>query len=74
MSVQLRNCRYYLGLQKFMCNSLFFFKAVYFKKPDDTYEILMAGPSHFSPELIGEKAVRERIIYADPLMLCSRKC
>lgn len=49
------------------------FQAVYFKKPDDTYEILMAGPSHFSPELIGEKAVREQIIYADPLMLCSRK-
>lgn len=49
------------------------YQAVYFKKPDDTFEILMAGPSHFSPELIGEKAVRERIIYADPLMLCSRK-
>lgn len=46
-------------------------QAVFFERPDNRYEILMAGPSHFSPELIGDMAVSERVVYAKPLSLCS---
>lgn len=46
-------------------------QSVFFKKSDDTYEILMAGPSHFSPELVGDKAIRQKVAYAIPLTLCS---
>lgn len=46
-------------------------QSVFFKKSDEGYEILMAGPSHFSPELVGDTAVREKIAYAIPLTLCS---
>lgn len=38
---------------------------------DDSVEVIMAGPSHFSPELIGESSVRQKVVYANPLKLCS---
>ncbi|XP_034668733.1 ER degradation-enhancing alpha-mannosidase-like protein 3 isoform X2 [Drosophila subobscura] len=34
---------------------------------------LMAGPSHFSPELIGEQFVEGDVILANPLRACSEK-
>lgn len=46
-------------------------QAVFFRKPDNTYEILMAGPSHFSPELRNEEALRQQLVYAKPFTLCT---
>lgn len=45
-------------------------QAVFFRKPDKSYEILMAGPSHFSPELRNEEALRQQLAYAQPFTLC----
>lgn len=38
---------------------------------DESIEIIMAGPSHFSPELVGENSIHQKIVYANPLKLCS---
>lgn len=47
-------------------------QAVFFSTDnDESLEIIMAGPSHFSPELIGENSVYQKIVYANPLKLCS---
>lgn len=46
-------------------------QAVFYRKADGSYEILMAGPSHFSPELRNEKVVRQQLAYAKPFTLCS---
>lgn len=46
-------------------------QAVFYRKVDETYEILMAGPSHFSPELRDEEAIRQQLVYAKPFTLCT---
>lgn len=35
-------------------------------------EVLMAGPSHFSKELMGDDSVRQKLIFAEPFRLCSK--
>lgn len=47
-------------------------QAVFFKKESGSLEILMAGPSHFSKELIGSESIQRKAVYADPLRLCSK--
>lgn len=47
-------------------------QAVFFKKESGRLEILMAGPSHFSKELIGNESIQRKIIIADPLRLCTK--
>lgn len=46
-------------------------QAVFFRKPDNQYEILMAGPSHFSRELRDDDLVRQLIVYANPFLSCT---
>lgn len=46
-------------------------QAVFFRKPDNTYEILMAGPSHFSPKMRTDEALRLQLAYAQPFTLCA---
>lgn len=46
-------------------------QAVFYRNPDNSYEILLAGPSHFSPELRNEEALRQRLAYAQPFTLCA---
>ncbi len=47
-------------------------QAVFFSiDNDESIEVIMAGPSHFSPELIGANSVHQRVVYANPLKLCS---
>lgn len=46
-------------------------QAVFFRKPDNTFEILMAGPSHFSRELHDDDLVRQQMVFAQPFLLCS---
>lgn len=48
-------------------------QAVFFRKPDNKHEILMAGPSHFSRELRDDDLVRQQIVYANPFIACSRE-
>lgn len=48
-------------------------QAVYFLNTDGTYEILNAGPSHFSPELTGDQSVTAQALYAEPINLCSEQ-
>lgn len=46
-------------------------QAVYYIDEDKNYEILKAGPSHFSPELTDEKSIKEKAVFAIPYRLCS---
>ncbi|XP_055383860.1 ER degradation-enhancing alpha-mannosidase-like protein 3 isoform X2 [Condylostylus longicornis] len=46
-------------------------QAVYYRNKDDTLTVLVAGPSHFSPELIGEEFVEGEVASAKPFRLCS---
>ncbi|KAG4077628.1 hypothetical protein HA402_008888 [Bradysia odoriphaga] len=47
-------------------------QAVFFSTgSDESIEVIMAGPSHFSPELTGENSIRQKIVYANPIKLCS---
>ncbi|XP_059621126.1 ER degradation-enhancing alpha-mannosidase-like protein 3 [Phlebotomus argentipes] len=46
-------------------------QAVFFKKPDGSYEILKAGPSHFSPELTDDQSVHQKAVLTEPLRLCA---
>ncbi|KAJ6634826.1 ER degradation-enhancing alpha-mannosidase-like protein 3 [Pseudolycoriella hygida] len=47
-------------------------QAVFFSTgKEDGIEVIMAGPSHFSPELVGENSVRQKVVYAEPIKLCS---
>lgn len=48
-------------------------QAVFFRRDTGNYEILMAGPSHFSTELRGDDMVSQELVYANPLTLCGRK-
>lgn len=52
-------------------NSVGNLQAVFFQRIDRTFEILMAGPSHFSPELKGNEFLRKQIVYADPFKMCT---
>lgn len=47
-------------------------QAVFFKKETGGMEILMAGPSHFSKELIGNESIQRKITIANPFRLCSK--
>lgn len=47
-------------------------QAVYFKNDDQTLTVLMAGPSHFSPELVGDNYVESETIRAVPYRMCSK--
>lgn len=38
---------------------------------EEAIEIIMAGPSHFSPELVGDNSVHQNVVYANPIKLCS---
>ncbi|XP_037037470.1 ER degradation-enhancing alpha-mannosidase-like protein 3 [Bradysia coprophila] len=47
-------------------------QAVFFSTgSDESIEVIMAGPSHFSPELTGENSIRQKVVYANPIKLCS---
>lgn len=46
-------------------------QAVFFKKETGGMEILMAGPSHFSKELIDNESIQRKITIAEPFRLCS---
>uniref|UniRef100_A0A6B2EDQ8 alpha-1,2-Mannosidase n=1 Tax=Phlebotomus kandelakii TaxID=1109342 RepID=A0A6B2EDQ8_9DIPT len=46
-------------------------QAVFFKKSDGSYEILKAGPSHFSPELTDDQSVQQKAVLAEPIRLCA---
>lgn len=52
-------------------------QAVFFKKQladigdGIGISVLMAGPSHFSKELIGNESIQRKVIYAEPFRLCS---
>lgn len=49
-------------------------QAIYFRKPlvePVEYEVLLAGPSHFSRELTGDEEIMGQAVYAIPLKLCS---
>lgn len=48
-------------------------QAVFFRRADNKFEILMAGPSHFSRELRDEDRVRQQMVYAEPSTLCTRE-
>ncbi|XP_037911039.1 ER degradation-enhancing alpha-mannosidase-like protein 3 isoform X2 [Hermetia illucens] len=53
-------------------NHLTQLQAVYFKNDDQTLTVLMAGPSHFSPELVGDNYVESETIRAVPYRMCSK--
>lgn len=47
-------------------------QAVFFKKKGaDGIELLLAGPSHFSKELIGNESIQRKVTIAEPFRLCS---
>lgn len=46
-------------------------QAVFFRKPDNSLEILAAGPSLFSRVLVDEEVVRQQIVNANPLVSCT---
>lgn len=47
-------------------------QAVFYETEDGgQYEILKAGPSHFSPELTDDNSVKQRAVLAEPYRLCS---
>lgn len=50
---------------------ILFFQAVYFLSGHHFYEVLKAGPSHFSPQLTGENYLIQEAAIADPMRLCS---
>jgi len=51
-------------------------QAVYYINDVKTQQlqILMAGPSHFSPELTGDKSVSQKAVFVEPFRLCSSNC
>lgn len=52
-------------------NSITALQAVFFETEDNQFEVLKAGPSHFSPELTDEKSVKQKVVLAQPYRLCS---
>lgn len=46
-------------------------QAVFFKKETGGIELLIAGPSHFSKKLIGNESIKRKVIFSNPLRLCS---
>lgn len=46
-------------------------QAVFFEIGDQQYQILKAGPSHFSPELTDDNSVKQKAVLAEPYRLCS---
>lgn len=48
-------------------------QAVYFIHEESNI-ILKAGPSHFSPELTGDKFIKQNAVYTKPSKLCSSMC
>lgn len=47
-------------------------QAVFFKKGGTGgIELLLAGPSHFSKELIGNESIQRKVSLAEPFRLCS---
>lgn len=44
---------------------------MYFLAGHHFYEVLKAGPSHFSPQLTGENYIIQEAAIADPIRLCS---
>lgn len=52
-------------------NTITQLQAVYYLKDDKSFEILKAGPSHFSPELTDDNSVHKKAVLAEPIRLCS---
>lgn len=53
-------------------NPLSQLQAVYYQNPnDDTLIVLIAGPSQFSPEIVGDKIIDGEIIITKPYRLCT---
>lgn len=46
-------------------------QAVFYETGPSQYEVLNAGPSHFSPELTEENSVKQKAVFAKPFQMCS---